>query len=64
MRAVSFPTSAQLGPSGRISHLEGKTSEVEQPMNIDSGPSTALQVPQRQGGAPSNKVPKWFKPSK
>lgn len=61
---VSSPTPAHLSQSGRSSHLEGKTSEVEQPMNIDSGPSSSFQVPQRQDGAPSNKIPKWFKPTK
>lgn len=64
MPVVSSPTSARLSQCGRISHLEGKTSEVEQQVNIDSGPSTAFQVPQRQDGAPSNKIPKWFKPTK
>ncbi|PNF41431.1 hypothetical protein B7P43_G13793 [Cryptotermes secundus] len=62
--AASFSTPAHLSQSGSISHLEGKTSEVEQPMNIDSGPSSSIQVPQRENGAPSNKIPKWFKSTK
>lgn len=62
--AASSSTPAHLSQSGRISHLEGKTSDVEQPMNIDSGPSSSIQVPQRQDGAPTNKIPKWFKSTK
>lgn len=64
VHAVSSPTPAHLSESGRISHLEGKTSEVEQPMNVDSGPRSSFQVPQGQDGSPSNKIPKWFKPTK
>lgn len=61
VHAVSSPTPAHLSQSGRISHLEGKTSEP--PMNIGSGPSSSSQVPQRPDGAPSNKILKWFKPT-
>jgi hypothetical protein len=61
---VSSPTSACLSQSGRISHQEGKTSEAEQRMNVESEPSTASQIPQRQDEVPSNKIPKWFKPTK
>jgi hypothetical protein len=64
VHAVSSPTPAHPNPSGRISQSEGKTSEVEHPMNVDSGPSTSFQFPQRQDGAPSNKIPKWFTPTK
>lgn len=64
VHAVSSPTPAHLSQSGRIAHVEGKTSEVEQPLNIDSGPSSSFQIPQRQDGPASDKIPKWFKPTK